>query len=150
MCLRSPNCRPTSCSIDRSRSRDLYMATSTSFFGLCCATLSVTVGPFSASVLWGDSLKSQDLDLHGPPAQRDKYLYIWAGDELGVVPDFLTVVDFNENSQHYGEVIATASAPTSGNEAHHCHISADGDTILCGGLLSLLKDQDDIFFFDIS
>jgi selenium-binding protein 1 len=60
------------------------------------------------------------------------------------------VVDFNEHSENYGEVIATANAPTSGNEAHHCHISSDGNVILCGGLLSLLKNQDDIFFFDIS
>jgi hypothetical protein len=84
------------------------------------------------------------------PVKSDKYLYVWAGDELGILPDFLAVVDFNEHSENYGELIATANAPTSGNEAHHCHISSDGNVILCGGLLSLLKNQDDIFFFDIS
>jgi len=81
---------------------------------------------------------------------RDKYLYIWAGDEARVRHDFLTVVDFNDHSANYGKIIATAEAPTSGNEPHHCHISSDGNVILCGGLLSLLKDQDGIFFFDIS
>ena len=59
-------------------------------------------------------------------------------------------MDFNENSANYGRIIATADAPTSGNEPHHCHISSDGNVILCGGLLSLLRDQDSIFFFDIS
>src|SRR2546425_10992427 len=84
------------------------------------------------------------------PVKSDKYLYIWAGDEQRIHPDFLTVVDFNENSHNYGRILATADAPTSGNEPHHCHISSDGNVILCGGLLSLLKDQDSIFFFDIS
>lgn len=84
------------------------------------------------------------------PEKTPKYLYIWAGDELRVHPDFLTVVDFNEHSANYGRIIATADTPTSGNEPHHCHISSDGNVILCGGLLSLLKNQDSIFFFDIS
>src|SRR5262249_54513343 len=91
-----------------------------------------------------------DNDKNDKEAKRDKYLYVWAGDELGVLPDFLAVVDFNENSANYGEVVATANAPTSGNESHHCNISSDGNVILCGGLLSLLKDQDDIYYFDIS
>ena len=85
---------------------------------------------------------------HG--AKPEKYLYIWAGDEKRVHPDFLTVVDFDEHSSNYGRVIATADAPTSGNEPHHCHISSDGNVILCGGLLSLLEGQDSIFYFDIS
>src|SRR4030095_6448912 len=89
-------------------------------------------------------------DDHGHRDKPDKCLYIWAGDEERIHPDFLTVVDFNENSHNYGRILATADAPTSGNEAHHCHISSDENVILCGGLLSLLKDQDSIFFFDIS
>ena len=90
----------------------------------------------------------------GPAPEKhekaDKYLYIWAGDEQRVHNDFLTVVDFNEHSANYGRVIATADAPTAGNEPHHCHIASNGKVILCGGLLSLLKGQDGIFFFDIS
>jgi selenium-binding protein 1 len=115
------------------------------------AGLAILVGPMSGSILWADNQKRPDReDNDDQQAKRDKYLYVWAGDEVGIFPDFLAVVDFNEHSENYGEVIATANAPTSGNEAHHCHISSDGNVILCGGLLSLLKDQDDIFFFDIS
>jgi len=95
-------------------------------------------------------VSSQADSRHDHPVKSDKYLYIWAADEERIHPDFLTVVDFNENSHNYGKVLGTADAPTSGNEAHHCHISSDGNVILCGGLLSLLKGQDSIFFFDIS
>jgi hypothetical protein len=109
------------------------------------------VGPMSGSILRAESPKHPDSEGDADKqAKDDKYLYIWAGDELGILPDFLAAVEFNENSANYGEVIATANAPTSGNEAHHCNISSDGNVILCGGLLSLLKNQDDIFFFDIS
>jgi selenium-binding protein 1 len=127
------------------------MQMQTKFLQPICAAVAVFVGPQSGSILWADSQKGPESELDGDKqAKRDKYLYIWAGDELGILPDFLAVVDFNEHSANYGEVIATDNAPTSGNEAHHCHISSDGNVILCGGLLSLLKDQDDIFFFDIS
>ena len=37
-----------------------------------------------------------------------------------------------------------------GNEAHHCHFSADHNILACGGLLSLLRGQNGIFFFDVS
>lgn len=37
-----------------------------------------------------------------------------------------------------------------GNEPHHCHTSDDETILACGGLLSVLKGQNDIFFFDIS
>jgi hypothetical protein len=33
---------------------------------------------------------------------------------------------------------------------HHCHTSADATILGCGGLLSVLKGQNDIFFFDIT
>lgn len=124
------------------------------FIKLLHTAIDVTIlaGYLSGSLLWADSQKRPDPrgDDDDNGAKRDKYLYIWAGDEAGVQPDFLTVVEFNERSDNYGKIIATANAPTSGNEAHHCNISSDGNVILCGGLLSLLKDQDDLFFFDIS
>jgi len=116
--------------------------------------LTIVAGPMRAPMLWADSQKQPesqiDTDKQDKDAKEDKYLYVWAGDELGIQNDFLAVIDFNEHSANYGEVIATATAPTSGNESHHCNISSDGNVILCGGLLSLLKDQDGIFFFDIS
>ena len=84
---------------------------------------------------------------------REKTLYIWAGDQERVRPDFLAVIDFNERSHNYGRVLRTVPIPPPGNvgnEPHHCHLSADENTLACGGLLSLLKGQNSIFFFDVS
>jgi selenium-binding protein 1 len=86
---------------------------------------------------------------HGPA----KTLYVWAGDQARVAPDFLAVIDFDEDSPRYGKVIRTVPVPgpgASGNEPHHCHLSADGNVLACGGLLALLRGQNSIFFFDVS
>src|SRR3954468_3957788 len=67
-------------------------------------------------------------------------LYIWAGDQAGVAPDFLAVVDFDERSETYGKVIKTVPVPPPGNvgnEAHHCHLNSTGTVLGCGGLLSV-------------
>jgi hypothetical protein len=85
--------------------------------------------------------------------QRAKTLYVWAGDQARVAPDFLAVIDFDEESKTYGKVIRTVPVPPPGNisnEAHHCHLSADKKILGCGGLLSLLRGQNGIFFFDVS
>ena len=82
--------------------------------------------------------------------QEARYLYIWAGDQARTTPDFVSVIDFDEDSKHYGRVIRTVPGPNSGDEAHHMHLSADGNTLACGGLLSLLQGKDGIFFFDVS
>lgn len=82
-----------------------------------------------------------------------KYLFICAGDQSRKNPDFLAVVDFDENSSQYGKVIASAPVTgpnATGNEFHHVGLSADGKTVACGGLLSVLKGQDEVFFFDVS
>jgi len=84
---------------------------------------------------------------------KEKYLYVWAGDQARDNPDFLAVVDFDERSDHYGEVITTLPLPPPGNtnnEPHHCHLSEDKDILGCGGLLSILQGQSSIFFFDVS
>ncbi len=84
---------------------------------------------------------------------REKTLYIWAGDQKRERPDFLAVIDFDEDSPHYGRVLRTVPIPppgNKGNESHHCHLSADKNILACGGLLSLLKSQNGIFFFDVS
>lgn len=84
---------------------------------------------------------------------RAKTLYIWAGDQERRAPDFLAVVDFDEESFTYGKVLKTVSIPppgNTGNEPHHCHLSADKRVLACGGLLSVLKGQNGIFFFDVS
>ncbi|MBI5016034.1 MAG: hypothetical protein HZB55_11195 [Deltaproteobacteria bacterium] len=84
---------------------------------------------------------------------REKTLYIWAGDQARVHPDFLAVIDFNEHSRNYGRVLRTVPLPPPGNvgnEPHHCHLSVEKDVLACGGLLSLLSGQNSIFFFDVS
>jgi hypothetical protein len=89
----------------------------------------------------------------GKKAKRAKTLYIWAGDQARVAPDFLAVIDFDEKSHNYGRVIRTVPVPPPGNignEPHHCHLSADERILACGGLLSVLKAQNGIFFFDVS
>jgi len=86
-------------------------------------------------------------------AKPPKTLYIWAGDQARRAPDFLAVVNFDEDSDDYGKVVRTVPIPPPGNvgnEPHHCHLSADKNTLACGGLLSLLRGQNGIFFFDVS
>src|SRR5579864_4708815 len=82
-----------------------------------------------------------------------KVLFICAGDQARVSPDFLAVINFDQKSADYGKIIATApfaSPDATGNEPHHIGISADGKTVACGGLLSVLKGQKEVFFFDVS
>ena len=83
----------------------------------------------------------------------EKTLFIWAGDQMRSNPDFLAVVNFDEHSPRYGSVIATVpltGAGATGNEPHHLGISTDGKILGAGGLLSVLKGQPEIFFFDVS
>lgn len=85
--------------------------------------------------------------------EREKVLYIWASDQAQLAPDFLAVIDFDEDSRNYGNVITTVPVPPPGNignEPHHCHLSADERILACGGLLSVLKGQNGIFFFDVT
>ncbi len=86
-------------------------------------------------------------------AASDTYLYIWTGDQARVAPDFLAVVNFDEKSPDYGKVMTTVPLPEPGhtwNEPHHVGLSADGKVLACGGLLSVLKGQKEVFFFDVS
>ena len=98
-----------------------------------------------------DRSESQDKDDHG--RGTDKVLYIWAQDQAQVAPDFLAVIDFDEQSPKYGEVINVVPLPPPGNignEPHHCHLNSTKTILGCGGLLSLLKNQNGIFFFDVT
>jgi 56kDa selenium binding protein (SBP56) len=86
-------------------------------------------------------------------SKAEKTLYVWAGDQARVAPDFLAVINFDEESEDYGKVIGTVPIPlpgNAGNESHHCHLSTDKNVLACGGLLSLLRLQNSIFFFDVS
>lgn len=82
-----------------------------------------------------------------------KYLFICAGDQARTAPDFLAVINFDQESDDYGKVITTvpfAAPDATGNEPHHIGLSHDGNVVGCGGLLSVLKGQKEVFFFDVS
>jgi selenium-binding protein 1 len=101
-------------------------------------------------VLAGTSIGSKQNQDEGNP---ERTLYVWAGDQDRASPDFLAVIDFDADSPRYGKVIRTVPVPGpggSGNEPHHCHLSADKNILACGGLLALLRGQNSIFFFDVS
>jgi selenium-binding protein 1 len=82
-----------------------------------------------------------------------KYLYVWLGDDKRVAADRIAVVDFDPASPHYGSILSTVELPGPGsadNEPHHCMISADKKVLGCGGLLSVLRDQNSLFFFSLA
>lgn len=92
-------------------------------------------------------------DPPNPPANTEKHLFIWTGDQARKNPDFLAVVNFDEGSANYGKVVTTVPVPgagATGNEPHHVGLSRDGRVLACGGLLSVLKGQKEVFFFDVS
>jgi selenium-binding protein 1 len=99
---------------------------------------------------------ARDSKANAPDTQavsREKYLYVWTGDQARTNADFLAVVNFDENSPNYGKVITTVPLPAPGNtwnEPHHVGLSRDGKVLAAGGLLSVLKGQKEIFFFDLS
>jgi hypothetical protein len=53
--------------------------------------------------------------------------------------DFLATYSLDDDT--FGEFIWLTDVPTSGNSPHHLGVSADGTTLVGGGLLSLLKTQ---------
>ena len=90
---------------------------------------------------------------HGDHGKAPTTLYVWTSYATRQEPDFLAVIDFDPKSSTYGKVLKTVPLPppgNTGNEPHHCHTSADQTILACGGLLSVLKGQNDIFFFDIT
>jgi selenium-binding protein 1 len=92
-------------------------------------------------------------DPHSGHVKEATTLYIWASDQARAAADFLAVIDFDRKSPTYGKILKTVPVPPPGNvgnEPHHCHTSADQNILACGGLLSVLSGQNDIFFFDIS
>ncbi len=100
-----------------------------------------------------DRAKQEDKEEKESNDQAGKYLFVWAGDQGRTDPDFLAVINFDEGSADYGKVITTVPLPgpgSTGNEPHHVGLSSDGRTLACGGLLSVLKGQKEVFFFDVS
>jgi selenium-binding protein 1 len=110
-------------------------------------------GSVSLALILAGSTTSTSFAAAPPSAAKEQYLLVWVGDQARKAPDFLAVVDFDEHSTNYGKVITTIPLPapgSSGNEPHHVGLSADGKTFACGGLLSVLKGQKEVFFFDVS
>jgi selenium-binding protein 1 len=80
-------------------------------------------------------------------------LLVWTSDEAHRAPDFVAVIEFNRDSPNYGKVLRTvplSGASAFGNEPHHVGLSRDGRTMALGGLLSVLRGQDQVFFFDVT
>jgi selenium-binding protein 1 len=101
-----------------------------------------------------DSAKHEDrVEKEKTNEKAEKFLFVWAGDQARRNPDFLAVINFNEGSADYGKVVNTLplrGPGATGNEPHHVGLSRDGRVLACGGLLSVLKGQKEIFFFDVS
>jgi hypothetical protein len=101
----------------------------------------------------GGSVLTLAADADGHGGDKDRILYVWASDQSHQAPDFLAVINFDEESDDYGKVIKTVPIPPPGNignEPHHCHLNSTKRILGCGGLLSVLKGQNGIFFFDVS
>jgi selenium-binding protein 1 len=84
---------------------------------------------------------------------QEKTLLVWASDKAHQEADFVAVIDFDRDSPQYGKVLRTVpleGANAVGNEPHHVGLSRDGRTMALGGLLSVLKGQDQVFFFDVT
>src|SRR5262249_44514381 len=86
----------------------------------------------------------------------EQTLLVWAGDQAHHAPDFVAVIDFDADSPTYGTVLRTVPLPAArlgdgavGNEPHHVGLSVDTRTLALGGLLSVLRAQDQVFFFDV-
>lgn len=83
----------------------------------------------------------------------EQTLLVWAADQAHLAPDFVAVIDFDRRSPTYGKLLNTvplSGTNAVGNEPHHVGISHDGRTMALGGLLSVLRGQDQVFFFDVS
>lgn len=72
--------------------------------------------------------------------------YFWTGSGDKSHKDFLATYSLDDDT--FGELLWVTDVPTSGNEPHHLGTSSDGKTLVGGGLLSLLKAQDTVFYFD--
>jgi selenium-binding protein 1 len=95
-------------------------------------------------------------------ARAEDTLFVWAGDAAHKAPDFFTVVDFDKGSSTYGKILGYAPLPkwlisaiplsngSIGNEPHHVGVSADKKVLAGGGLLSILRGQNQNFFWDIT
>ena len=109
--------------------------------------LSVAAGLAATGLLAGVPLA------HDNRGDKEDTLIVWGSDQAHVSPDFLAVLDFDRDSRRYGRVIRTIpleGVNAVGNEPHHVGLSRDGRTLALGGLLSVLRGQDQVYFFDVT
>jgi selenium-binding protein 1 len=102
-------------------------------------------GVLATSLLLGVTLAFAD--------KAEDTLLVWASDQAHMAPDFVAVIDFDRDSPDYGTVLRTvplSGASAFGNEPHHVGLSSDGRTMALGGLLSAVREQDQVFFFDVT
>ncbi|KAJ3037850.1 hypothetical protein HDV00_001265 [Rhizophlyctis rosea] len=90
----------------------------------------------------------KDIAFNRPNLKPKKLIYTWTGADDRTHKDFLAT--FSGDDDTFGTLIDVTTVPTSGNEPHHIGITADGNTIVGGGLLSLLKAQDTAYYFDVT
>jgi 56kDa selenium binding protein (SBP56) len=114
--------------------------------------MGAVVGFVMAGLLSAVSLASGDPRERGNNRDEDT-LIVWASHQDHIEPDFLSVIDFDRDSRTYGKVLRNVplrGASAVGNEPHHLGLSRNGRTLALGGLLSVLRGQDQVFFFDVS
>jgi selenium-binding protein 1 len=107
----------------------------------------VVGGIIAVGLLCGVTLAFADAD------GAENTLLVWGSDQAHIAPDFVSVVDFDRDSPGYGTVLRTvplSGRSAVGNEPHHVGLSSDGRTMALGGLLSVLRGQDQVFFFDVT
>ena len=56
-------------------------------------------------------MRSQECPPGNHGIKKGTTLYVWAGDQARVAPDFVAVIDFDENSKTYGKLIRTTPVP---------------------------------------
>ncbi|KAI9802095.1 MAG: hypothetical protein M1833_002016 [Piccolia ochrophora] len=84
----------------------------------------------------------------GSDIKPKKIGYFWTGAGDKKHKDFLATYSLDDDT--FGELIWITDIPSSGNDPHHLGSSLDGQTLVGGGLLSLLKTQDTAYYFDTS
>ncbi len=97
--------------------------------------------------------KTSVAEATGERRRTNSVLYVWAQDAAHQLPDFVAVIGFNPFSKNYGQILSIAQIPdpnSTGNEPHHVGLSPDGNHLGLGGLLSLLKGQPQVYFFDVT
>src|SRR6266446_6368660 len=69
----------------------------------------------SAAILLSNPLFREVTAAHDE--DKEEHLFVWAGDQARANADFLAVINFDQHSKHYGDVITTFPLPTPAQAA---------------------------------